>query len=108
MPKMMKSVEPAPRRYNVPQAKAIKKAVSIPVIVVGGIHDLDEIEQTIKEDHIDFVSMSRPLVLEPGLIGKYAQQKATQAKCLECNHCIIGISQGQLRCWYGKVPEVIK
>lgn len=108
MPKMMKSVEPAPRRYNVPQAKAIKKAVSIPVIVVGGIHDLDEIEQTIKEDHIDFVSMSRPLVLEPGLIGKYAQQKGTQAKCLECNHCIIGISQGQLRCWYGKVPEVIK
>lgn len=108
LPKIMKEKNPAPRRYNVPEAKAIKAAVSIPVIVVGGIHDLDEIEQTINEDGIDFVSMARPLILEPGLIGKYQQQKAQQAKCIECSHCIIGISQGKLQCWYGKVPAEIK
>ncbi len=108
LPKYMKEISPAPRRYNVPEAKAIKAAVNIPVIAVGGIHDLSEIEQTILEDGIDFVSMARPLVLEPGLIGKYKQQKAQQAKCLECSHCIIGISQGKLQCWYGKVPAEIK
>ena len=108
LPKFMKEKDPAPRRYNVPEAKAIKAAVNIPVIVVGGIHDLPEIEQTVTEDGIDFVSMARPLVLEPGLIGKYKAQKAQQARCLECNHCIIGISQGKLQCWYGKVPAEIK
>lgn len=105
LPKMMKTVEPAPRRYNVDAAKEIKEAVHIPVIVVGGIHDFSEIEKTINEDGIDFVSMARPLILEPGLIGKYKEGKAQKAKCIECNHCIIGISTGNLKCWYGKVPE---
>ena len=50
LPKMMKTVEPAPRRYNVDAAKEIKEAVHIPVIVVGGIHDFSEIEKTINED----------------------------------------------------------
>ena len=44
LPKMMKTVEPPPRRYNVDAAKEIKEAVHIPVIVVGGIHDFSEIE----------------------------------------------------------------
>lgn len=108
LPKMMKTVEPAPRRYNVDAAKKIKAAVHIPVIVVGGIHDLGEIEKTINDDGMDFVSMARPLVLEPGLVGKYKEGKADKAKCIECNHCIIGISTGNLKCWYGKVPESLK
>ncbi len=107
MPKMMGSIDPAPRKYNVDVAKKIKSAVHIPVIAVGGIHDLEEIESTINVDGIDFVSMSRPLILEPSLIQKYKQGRQTTAKCMECNHCGIGISQGRLQCWYGKIPSEI-
>lgn len=108
LPKVMQNIEPAPRCYNVPAAKAVKAAVHVPVIAVGGIHDLAEIKKTINEDGLDFVSIARPLILEPGLIKKYREGKQDKAKCIECNHCAIGIFNGTLRCFYGKVPDEIK
>ena len=104
LPKMMKETE-ATKKYNVPAAKKLKENVQIPVIVVGGIHDLADVESTILEDGIDFVSMSRPLILEPGLVNKFKKQKAQKAKCLSCNYCLIGLYNDSLRCYYGKCPK---
>ena len=92
----------ATRKYNVPAAKALKEVVNIPVIAVGGIHDLADIESTICEDGIDFVSMCRPLILEPGLVNKKKKKKAKEVKCLSCNYCLIGLYDAPLRCYYGK------
>ena len=102
LPAMMKEVS-TERKYNVPAAKIIKETAGVPVIAVGGIHDLADIESTINEDGIDFVSMSRPLILEPGLINKYRQQKEQKAKCLSCNYCLVGLYGAPLRCYYGKI-----
>lgn len=100
---------PAPRRlYNVSAAKLIKEKVRIPVIAVGGIHDLAEIESVIGGHGLDAVSLCRPLILEPTLVQKYKTGKQVEAKCIECNYCLIGISQRPLRCYYGKVPKEIK
>jgi 2,4-dienoyl-CoA reductase-like NADH-dependent reductase (Old Yellow Enzyme family) len=104
LPTIMKEVK-SEKKYNVPSAKKINKAVTIPVIALGGIHDLEDIESTINQDGIDFVSMSRPLILEPGLINKYKEQKEKNAKCLGCNYCMIGICNDPLRCYYGKLPK---
>ena len=97
---------PAPKRlYNVSAAERIKAKVHVPVIVVGGIHDLPEIESVINEHGLDAVSLCRPLILEPTLVQKYKSGKQTEAKCIECNYCMIGISQRPLRCYYGKLPK---
>ncbi|URZ05679.1 NADH:flavin oxidoreductase [Clostridium felsineum] len=104
IPMMMKEAS-VDRKYNVTVAKKIKELVGVPVIVIGGIHDLKDIESTINEDGIDFVSMSRPLILEPGLINKFKQQKEQKAKCLCCNYCLIGLYNAPVRCYYGKVPK---
>ncbi|BCN30961.1 NADH:flavin oxidoreductase [Anaeromicropila herbilytica] len=104
LPRVMKEVK-TEKKYNVPSAKKIKESVKIPVIVVGGIHDLEDIESTINQDGIDYVSMSRPLILEPGLINKFKEHKAQTAKCLSCNYCLIGLYNDPLRCYYGKVAK---
>ena len=97
---------PAPKRlYNVSAAECIKAKVHVPVIAVGGIHDLPEIDSVINEHGLDAVSLSRPLILEPTLVQKYKSGKQTEAKCIECNYCMIGICQRPLRCYYGKVPK---
>jgi len=101
--KKMAAPEPI-REYNLEAAKEIKKNVSIPVIAVGGIHDLHEIEEAL-DAGMDAVSMCRPLILEPNLVKKYKEGKQTEAKCLECNHCIIGLCTGSVKCHYGKVPK---
>ena len=90
--------------YNVPVAKAIKEAVNIPIIVCGGIRSKDDMEQVISTDGLDAVSICRPLILETDLVNKYKTGKSTEPKCIECNHCIIGIMNAPVRCYYGKPP----
>ena len=97
--------QPQPRSlYNLDAASAIKKAVNIPVIVVGGITNINDIEDIINQNKCDFVSLCRPFIIEPNLINKFKSGKQTQSKCIQCNFCIIGVEKAPLRCYYGKVP----
>ena len=95
---------PEPRYlYNVDSAMKIKKNIKIPVIVVGGIRKLDDIETIISSGKSDFVSMARPFILEPTLVKKFMERKEKQSKCINCNYCQIGIEIDSLKCYYGKV-----
>jgi len=115
MPRVVKSIigtvaekafpQPQPKSlYNLDAATAIKNAVNIPVIVVGGITNMNEIENIINQNKSDLVSMCRPFILEPDLVNKFKTGKQTQSKCIQCNFCIIGIEKAPFRCYYGKVP----
>lgn len=97
---IVKSAEPQ-KLYNVEAAGQIKKAVGIPVIAVGGIDNLPAIERVVGDSVCDYVSMSRPLIMEPGLVRKFQEGKQTQARCINCNFCLA--SKRPLRCYYGKV-----
>lgn len=95
---------PEPRYlYNVNSAKKIKENVKIPVIVVGGIRKLEDIEEIINNEKSDFVSMSRPFIIEPNIVKKFMEGKHQQSKCINCNYCQIGIERNPLKCYYGKI-----
>lgn len=97
--------QPQPKNlYNLKAAISIKKAVNIPVIVVGGITNLEEIEDIINNDKCDAVSMSRPFIIESDLVNKFKTGKQTQSKCIQCNFCIIAVEKRPLKCYYGNVP----
>jgi 2,4-dienoyl-CoA reductase-like NADH-dependent reductase (Old Yellow Enzyme family) len=104
---LRKKFEPTPpiRLYNVSAAQAVKAAVSVPVIVVGGIRALSEIEDIITGQKADLVSLSRPLILEPNLVEKFKSGQQTVAKCISCNYCALGIEEEPLRCYYGRLKE---
>lgn len=104
MKAIMKSPEPLVM-YNVDAAAMIKKAVSIPVAVVGAIHNVNDINRVIDGGMADFVSISRPFILEPDLVNKFKSGQQTAAKCICCNYCLIGAEQRPLRCYYGKLPK---
>ena len=94
--------QPTPlENFNVENAGIIKKNVSIPVIVVGGIHKTDDMEKIISEGNADFVSMCRPFICEPDL-AKKMKNGQTCAKCIMCNYCGLVIEKEPTRCLYGK------
>lgn len=96
--------QPSPlENFNVSNAEKIKKAVSIPVIVVGGIHKLSDMEDIIKSGKADFVSMCRPFICEPNLVKKLHEGRQAEAKCIMCNYCGLIIEKEATRCLYGKV-----
>ena len=91
-------------KYNLDAAIQIKAAVNIPVIVVGGINNIDDINVIIQNHNLDFVSMSRPFIIEPGIVSKFIQGTQTKSKCIMCNYCAIIGEERPLKCYYGKLP----
>jgi len=73
--------------YFLPLAKKIKKQVSVPIILVGGIRSLKTVNHIFKTGAADLVSMSRPLIREPGLIKRWKEGDRKKAKCISCNQC---------------------
>ncbi len=91
--------------YNVDTSEMIKKAVKIPVIVCGGIRSASDIESILCSGKADFVSMSRPFICEPNLVKKLRDGVQTDARCINCNYCLMGAERRPLRCYYGQLPE---
>jgi len=103
-----KAFMPQPKpllKYNLDAAMRIKKAVRIPVIVVGGIHKLDDINDIIENGKADFVSLSRPFIIEPDIVSKFKKGIQSQSKCILCNYCSIIAEEKPLKCYRGKLPK---
>jgi len=101
---MIKQPQPLDN-FNVANAEKIKQVLSIPVIVVGGIHRLSDMEQIVADNKADAVSMCRPFICEPNLVSKLKSGRQTEAKCLMCNYCGLVIEKGELKCLYGKIRK---
>jgi 2,4-dienoyl-CoA reductase-like NADH-dependent reductase (Old Yellow Enzyme family) len=99
-------VSPKPyRSYNLEVASQIRKAISIPVVAVGGIHAFEDASGAIDDGAVDFVSMSRPFIIDPSIVRKYQEGSQDASKCTMCNHCAILIEKEPLRCWNGRLPQ---
>ena len=93
------------RLYNVDAAEQIRRQIGIPVIVVGGIRSRSEIEQILGQDRAQFVSLCRPLIFEPGLVGKMERGQQEASRCLDCCYCIVAGETLPLRCHYGRISS---
>jgi 2,4-dienoyl-CoA reductase (NADPH2) len=96
-------------------AKAIKEKINIPVIFVGRINRLNDIEKIKNEYAADYIAIGRALVSDPDFIGKYfSAVKGEIRPCLACDQgCLGGIRAGQgLQCIVnpevGKETETVK
>lgn len=96
--------QPSPLElFNVDNAGRIKKELSIPVIVVGGISRLSDMEDIIGSGKADYVSMCRPFICQPNLVRRLHEGKQTEAKCIMCNYCGLVIEKDPTACLYGKL-----
>ena len=68
-------------------ARAFKKEIRIPLILVGGFLSFSVAEEAIQSGLADYISMSRPLIREPGLVQRWAAGQRAKAECISCNQC---------------------
>ena len=78
---------PAREAYFSEQAAAVKRAVTIPLILVGGLRSLAVMEEAVNEGVCDLVSLCRPFIREPGLVNALRDGRTDRAACISCNKC---------------------
>ncbi|MEW8956839.1 NADH:flavin oxidoreductase [Clostridium sp.] len=65
----------------------LSKEINVPVILVGNLRDLGEIEELEKDTNIKFFSMCRPFIRESNIINRWKIKSKDRSKCLNCDKC---------------------
>ena len=96
-------------------AGKIKEEITIPVIFVGQINMIEDIEKLRAEFPADYIAVGRALIADPDFIGKYqGEVKGVIRPCLACAEgCLGGVRSGQgLQCLVnpqaGKETETVE
>jgi 2,4-dienoyl-CoA reductase-like NADH-dependent reductase (Old Yellow Enzyme family) len=76
-------------------ARLYKQKVAIPLILVGGIRSYGVAEELVREKTADYISMSRPLICEPGLVKRWREGDRRQAECVSDNACFAAVMAGE-------------
>jgi 2,4-dienoyl-CoA reductase-like NADH-dependent reductase (Old Yellow Enzyme family) len=90
-----KILTPAHEAYFAPAARAVKAAVAVPVLLVGGLRSRAVMEAVVTDGTADLVALCRPLICEPDLVRRFAAGQA-MASCVSCNACF---NPAGLKCW---------
>lgn len=82
------------------ESRAIKRAVSIPVISTGGYQDRTMAEDLISSGGVDGISMARALIANPDLPNIWKSGKnAPDRPCTFCNKCLLNAPKNPLGCY---------
>ncbi|MHB8771971.1 MAG: NADH:flavin oxidoreductase [Syntrophales bacterium] len=81
------------------ELRAFRKQLRIPLILIGGIRSFGVVEGLVAEGSADYISMSRPLICEPGLVARWQAGDRRPAGCKSDNLCFSpGFEGSGIRC----------
>jgi 2,4-dienoyl-CoA reductase-like NADH-dependent reductase (Old Yellow Enzyme family) len=92
----------AMRPYYLEECRKAKQKLNIPVILVGGMRQLEDIWQVVDGGTADAVSMCRPFIMDQHIVQKFHQGIATASKCTSCNGCIAEMQKQDIHCIFNK------
>ncbi len=73
--------------YLLEDARQIRAAVKLPMILLGGITDKPVMDLAMREG-FEFVAMARALLREPDLVNRLRDDAGTPSLCIHCNKCM--------------------
>lgn len=87
---------PFEEAYFLDKALEVRRAVDMPLILLGGINTRATIDRAMAEG-FEFVAMGRALLREPDLLARMQDGTQTEGNCIHCNRCMPTIYSGS-RC----------
>ncbi len=88
---------PFKEMFFLEDARAVRRAVRVPLVLLGGVLSVDNLETAMREG-FDFVAMGRALIADPDLINRMQQGEATRSRCISCNKCVAEMDRNGVRC----------
>lgn len=84
---------PFEEAYFLPYARQFRDALTLPLILLGGVTRLDTVHRALAEGFA-FVALGRALLREPDLVNRWRRQATHISRCVHCNQCIPTIYTG--------------
>jgi 2,4-dienoyl-CoA reductase-like NADH-dependent reductase (Old Yellow Enzyme family) len=84
--------------YFLEDALKVRKAVSIPLVYVGGLVSKDGIENVLSQG-FEFVQIARALINDPAFINKIKSGELSVSGCDHANYCIAVMYSGMMACY---------
>ena len=85
---------------NLSDSRAVKAAVSIPVLCTGGFQTASVVRRALADGACDAVTIARPLVANPDLLELWrAGHDAPPSPCSYCNKCLYNLLEHPLACY---------
>ena len=66
----------------------LAEKLNIPIMVIGGGRNLDELNEIINKSKIALIGLVRPLICEYDLVKKWKNGQTKKSKCISCNTCL--------------------
>lgn len=88
-------------------ALKILKAVKIPVVLIGGICSVDNLD-TAMDAGFEFVEVGRAIIKDPDIVNKWQRGEALVSDCDHCNRCIAEMDKGGVECVCNTKGPLIK
>ncbi len=84
---------PFEEAYFLPYARQFRAALSMPLVLLGGINRLDTVTDALDEGFA-FVQIGRALLREPELLLEMQKDPTREGLCIHCNKCMPTIYTG--------------
>ncbi|MGW4716454.1 NADH:flavin oxidoreductase [Nocardia sp. NPDC004260] len=78
---------PYQEAYLLERARHFRRELSMPLILLGGITNLDTMRLA-RAEGFEFVAMGRALLREPNLLRRIQSDASTRSACVHCNECM--------------------
>ena len=73
--------------YYLDATRKYRERIGVPLMLVGGVRSFEWASRIVSEGYADYVSMSRPLIREPGLIKRWQSGDRADSTCISDNGC---------------------
>jgi 2,4-dienoyl-CoA reductase-like NADH-dependent reductase (Old Yellow Enzyme family) len=84
---------PFEETFLLPFAREFRAALSMPLVLLGGIASRDALDRAMAEG-FEFAAMARALLIEPDFVNRLRRDAATVSACIHCNRCMPTIYAG--------------
>jgi 2,4-dienoyl-CoA reductase-like NADH-dependent reductase (Old Yellow Enzyme family) len=84
---------PFEEAFFLPYARQFRAALTMPLILLGGVTRLETVELALEEGFA-FVAMARALLREPDLVARMQAGASHESLCVHCNKCMPTIYSG--------------
>ncbi|MEX2207813.1 MAG: NADH:flavin oxidoreductase [Myxococcota bacterium] len=88
---------PFEEMFFLEQARELRRAVRMPLVLLGGIVSRANVERAMAEG-FDFVAMGRALIADPDLVNRMSRDAGARSRCTHCNVCVAEMDTGGVRC----------